>query len=52
MGWVELAAAMYLGGLTAFTTADGWVNRLIFKVPLPIFGAFLMTDALSRLGYI
>lgn len=52
MAWVELAAAIYLGGVTAFLTADGLGNRLFLKSPMPIFGAFLMADALSRLGFI
>ena len=52
MAWIELAAAIYLGVLTAFTNADGLFNRLFLKAPLPVFGAFLLADALSRLGYI
>lgn len=49
----ELAAAAYLFWMSAFvSTSDWWVNKVIFKVPAPIFGAVLFADAFSRIGWI
>jgi hypothetical protein len=52
MAYVELVAGAFMLGLTAFIkTPAGW-ETLVFKAPLPILGAAVMADALSRLGLI
>lgn len=52
MAYAELIAALYIGALGGFVNAERALDRLFFKAPLFPVSAFLLADALSRLGYL
>lgn len=52
MEYVELSGGVYLLAITAFQTTNGNLNKALFHMPLPVFGALLSADALSRLNLI
>jgi hypothetical protein len=52
MAYAELIAAAYIGALGAFLNANRFWDRLLLKAPLFPASAFLLADALSRLGYL
>lgn len=50
MAYIELAAAIYMGGITAFLDASGIWSKLLLKAPFPVIAAALFADAINRLG--
>ena len=52
MEHLEFAAGIWMLIVTPFQATSGGTNKLLFHAPLPVFGALLTADALSRLGFI
>ncbi len=52
MEYVELSAGIWMLAVTGFQSTTGFLNKLLFLTPLPVFGALLTADALSRIGLI
>lgn len=50
--YIELAAGCYMLAVPNFITTDNTRSTVILKMPMSVFGAFLLFDALSRTGWV